>query len=522
MGLGHLTGAGTPRCISVYNPGHRTGSTRHRRASRPPDKVEPNWFRPGRNESDISVPSNSIPDVYDIDVLVVGAGPGGSAAGYWLARSGVSVLMVERKVFPRDKTCGDGLTPRAVKQLTDMGMLSRLEAFHRHDGLRAIAANVTLDLAWPEHPVFPPYGYVVRRHDLDEMVAVNAVEAGAELWQGAEAVAPKFTQGILTSVVIKTKAGFVRNLPGESGLHNHVPMEDRAGEAPEPGRSPERFAAPAPGTIEVRPKFVVIADGSLSRFGRAIGARRDRDFPQGMAIRTYYQSDLSTDPVIESTLDVRDRQGNAMPGYGWVFPLGDGTINVGVGLLSTFKNWKQVNTTHMMQEFAATAPPHWGINPDAPLQPATGGRLPMAGSVFPKVGPNYLLIGDAAGSVNPFNGEGIDYAYETAREAASLIAVAVSENNALALTNYERWLDAEYGLYFQVASLFATLIGQPALMRQLTQVGMQSRSLMEWALRVMANLLRPDEVHVAELAYQSIAQIVRVALGPSALAAAAQ
>lgn len=453
--------------------------------------------------------SQTTPDMYDVDVLVVGAGPGGSAAGYWLARSGVRVLMVERKVFPRDKTCGDGLTPRAVRQLTDMGLAHKLETFHRHDGLRAIAADITLEMPWPDHPVFPSHGYVVRRHDLDEFVARNAVEAGAELWQGAEAVAPIFTQGILSGATVKTKPGFRRNLPGE-------PADDAD------RQDPDEQAASVPATIEVRARFVVVADGSLSRFGRSLGARRDRDYPQGMAIRTYYQSALSTDPVIESTLDVRDRQGNAMPGYGWVFPLGDGTINVGVGLLSTFKNWKQVNTSVMMQEFAATAPSHWGIDPSAPLQPATGGRLPMAGSVFPKVGPNYLLIGDAAGSVNPFNGEGIDYAYETAREAAHVIALALVNNDALTLIDYQRWLEDEYGLYFQVASVFARLIGQPALMRQLTQIGMQSRSLMEWALRVMANLLRPDEVHVAELAYGSIARIVQIALGPSSLSDAAQ
>ena len=118
---------------------------------------------------------------------------------------------------------------------------------------------------------------------------------------------------------------------------------------------------------------------------------------------------------------MRDRSGNSLPGYGWIFPVGDGEINVGIGLLSTFRDFKSVNTTHIMNEFAATAPEHWGISPETATSVPTGGRLPMGGSVGPKVGPTWIVVGDAAGSINPFNGEGIDYAYETGRMAAELL-----------------------------------------------------------------------------------------------------
>jgi flavin-dependent dehydrogenase len=204
-----------------------------------------------------------------------------------------------------------------------------------------------------------------------------------------------------------------------------------------------------------------------------------------------------------------------MPGYGWIFPLGDGTINVGIGLLSTFKGYRDVNTTHLMAEWAATAPERWGIDPDAMLAPPTGGRLPMAGSVDPKVGPNWLVVGDAAGSINPFNGEGIDYAYETARMAADLIDEALASGTALPLQRYPAMLDDEYGLYFKVARAFAKIIGQPTLMRELTRVGMRSQTLMEWVLRIMANLLRDDELGPAEAAYRSVARIARLVPEPS-------
>ncbi|HEY8524329.1 MAG TPA: oxidoreductase, partial [Acidimicrobiales bacterium] len=144
----------------------------------------------------------------------------------------------------------------------------------------------------------------------------------------------------------------------------------------------------------------------------------------------------------------------------------------------------------------------------------TGGRLPMAGSVNPKAGPNWLLVGDAAGSINPFNGEGIDYAYETARLAADLIDEALRTGSAAPLAQYPVRLEEEYGLYFKVARHFATIIGRPALMRELTRVGMRSRSLMEWVLRIMANLLREDELGPAEAAYRAVARLARLVPEP--------
>ena len=98
-----------------------------------------------------------------------------------------------------------------------------------------------------------------------------------------------------------------------------------------------------------------------------------------------------------------------MPGYGWIFPLGDGRINVGIGLLSSGDRWKGVNTTQMLEAFCRQAPASWGIKPETCLGPATGGRLPMGFSVSPRSGPSHLVVGDASGSINPFNGEGITY-----------------------------------------------------------------------------------------------------------------
>jgi geranylgeranyl reductase family protein len=386
--------------------------------------------------------------------------------------------VVEKRTFPREKTCGDGLTPRAVAELLDMGLGPSLRAYHRFDGLRALAHGITLELAWPEHPRFPGHGYVVRRRELDEMVAANAVAAGAELRQGTEAIEPLIESGRLVGAVLVEKA---------SGRHD-----------------------------EVRADYVVLAEGANTTLGRKIGTTRDRSYPMGMALRGYYPSPLHADPWIESCLDLRDRDGHSLPGYGWVFPVGDGTINVGVGLLSTFKHYKDVNTSHLLDEYVATAPAHWGIAGTTAIGRPTGGRLPMGGSVGPKAGAGWLVVGDSAGTVNPFNGEGIDYAYETGRMAASVLDEALSTGSRLAIYQYPARLEREYGLYFKVARTFAQVIGRPALMRELTRVGMHSRSLMEWVLRIMANLLRPDELGPAEAAYRAAATLVRLVPGRAA------
>ena len=407
------------------------------------------------------------------DLLVVGGGPAGAATAYWAARHGLDVVVVERKEFPRDKTCGDGLTPRAVKALDDMGLGDELTRYHRYGGLRAVAHKRTMELAWPQHPEFPDHGYVVRRRELDKLVADHAVAAGAELRLATEATRPLLVNGLLDGAEVADK------ITG--------------------------------GSSEIRARYVAVADGANSRFGRALGTARDRAYPQGMAIRTYFESPLHDTPWIESALDMRDRNGNSLPGYGWIFPMGDGTVNVGAGLLSTFRDYTSVNTSHLMQEFAATLPAYWEIDPAQPLIDPVGGRLPMAGSVHPKVGPNYLVVGDAAGSVNPFNGEGIDYAYETGKMAADLVAEAITTGDGGVIWRYPTLLEEHYGAYFRVARLFARLIGQPALLRQLTRIGMQSRPAMEWALQIMANLMDPDHPGPAEYIYKAAARLSRLA-----------
>ncbi len=414
------------------------------------------------------------------DVVVVGAGPAGSSCGYWLADAGWDVVVVEKKEFPREKTCGDGLTPRAVRQLADMGLEDALTGAHRYSGLRAFGFGRSIEMQWPEHPNFPGYGYTITRHDLDGLVAGRAAEAGATLLQGTEVVAP----------VVDEAAAPLGPFPTLSGV-TVKGKEDAQ-------------------TRTISGRYVVVADGSNSRVGRMLGTARRRDLPLGMALRGYYRSERHDDPFIESHLDIRDPEGNVVPGYGWIFPMGDGRVNVGVGLLSSEQRWKGANTTHLMDTFVGYAPDSWGLRPETSLGPPTGGKLPMGLSVGPLAGANVLIAGDAGGVINPFNGEGIAYGYETGRLAAAALGHALTGEGNRALTEYESELMAAYGPYFRVARAFVHLISNPEAMRVCVSFGMRSELIMNQLLRIMANLMRPDVTGPAELGYRAMELVSRL------------
>jgi menaquinone-9 beta-reductase len=382
-----------------------------------------------------------------VDVLVIGAGPGGSAAAYHLARRGVDVLVAEKATFPREKVCGDGLTPRGVLALERMGIDPLDPGFERVDGLRIYTRRTTLELSWPKLHDFPDYGLVRTRHDLDELLARRAEKAGALLWEGAEVLRPVLTDGWVTGATVR--------------------KDDEE--------------------IEVRARYVLAADGAAPRIGAGAGVRRDGTRPLGIAARRYYRIDRTPGPWLEVWMDLWDGD-DLMPGYGWLFPVADGTINLGAGLLNTFKNFKDLSAPRVFEAFAAMLPASWNISEETAEGRALSGPLPMGFNRRPAAVPGMLLVGDAAGIVNPFNGEGIAYAMESAELAAELVSEALLKDRPAVAHLYPTLLAERYGRYYFLGRKFVKAIGHPSVMRAFTDYGVPRERLMRFVFRVLGNL----------------------------------
>lgn len=391
------------------------------------------------------------------DALIVGAGPAGSTAAYFLARSGASVCVLEKKSFPRAKTCGDGLTPRAVTVLDEIGMEDSTLGYKRVNGLRVHSRGRWMEMGFPKASHLPLHGFIRARKDLDSEIAARAQDAGAEFLMGVEASEGLFEEGGLTGVRWVRKA----HDPGGGVVVTDVG--------------------------EVRATFTLIADGAQSPFGRALGLQRREDYPMGLAIRTYYRSPRGDDDLLESWLELRSED-ELLPGYGWVFPMGDGIVNVGVGLLNTYGGWRNVNLNRLQRAYVDMLPKSYGINHETQTEPYKSGRLPMGGGLFPAIGQGFLIIGDAAGYINPFNGEGIAYALETGKLAAGCVIDALRNGRSSRVVEYPEALHDTYGAYYRAGRKFVRILGRPWAFTAMCQVGMRSQGLMELVFKILGNM----------------------------------
>jgi geranylgeranyl reductase family protein len=390
-----------------------------------------------------------VSDAYD--ALVIGGGPGGSATAFHLARGGARVCLLEKQTYPRDKVCGDGLTPRAVRALDHMGLREEYQGWSRSAGLKVHGGGHVIELPWPELEDFPSFGLARPRSDLDQLLARTAAKAGAELWEATEVVEPLVERGLVRGAVVR-----------------------REGEDP----------------FCLRAEVVVAADGASSRFAQSLGLRRDEQRPIGVAVRQYYRSSRDTDPWIDSYLELR-RGDDLLPGYGWVFPLADGTVNVGVGLLNTSAHFRNINYRQLLKEWVPAVGPEWGFGAgDAAAKPRSH-PLPMGANRHPPVHRGVLFVGDAAGLVNPFNGEGIDYALESGELAAQAALATLASGDRARLLAYRAALEQRFGSYFAVGRLFVRLIGDPRFMKVATRYGLPRPTLMKLVLKLLANLYEP-------------------------------
>ncbi len=367
-------------------------------------------------------------------MIVIGAGPAGAAAAIEAARNGVAVTVFDKAPYGRDKVCGDGLTPRAVGALNELHI--ELEDAHLIDGLRMIAGSKVRQLAWPETSRFPSHGAVWPRRRLDAALIDAATAAGAEVVWSAEAT------------------------PLLDG--DRVIGVEAAG---------QKWSA----------DLVVVATGAPGMVARLLGADRVVDEPFGLAIRTYATTPRHADRHLEACLTLTDDQGTAVPGYGWMFPAGDGTVNIGVGALSTMKGFKKLNLNKLLETYRETVQESWDLGEY--LERPRAWRLPM--STQRRHGPGWVAIGDAAGLVNPMNGEGIDYGLESGMLAVQLFVA----DPATAPARYDAQISERFDSFLRTGRRFSFLIGHPWILRAGLRVAVGTQATSDITLAVMGNLV---------------------------------
>ncbi len=403
------------------------------------------------------------------DVIVVGAGPAGSSAADHLATAGLDVLLLEKTSFPREKVCGDGLTPRAVKALTGMGLPVGGDGWLLNKGLRIIGGGGRIELAWPELSSFPGYGTVRTRTDFDQMLARHAQKAGARLIENMTVTGP----------VLDERTGRITGVQAREGGGS----ADDAGSARQQG-VPRTFGA----------RLVLAADGNSSRLSVAMGLHKRDDRPLGVAVRTYYRTPRHDDDYLEAWLDLWDGN-NLLPGYGWIFGMGDGTSNVGLGLLNTSESFGNIDYRDLLRRWLASMPAEWGLVEEHRTQPVRGAALPMGFNRTPHYTRGVLLVGDAGGMVNPFNGEGIAYAMESGELAARSVVQALGRRTAAStervLQSYPAALKASYGGYYTLGRTFVKMLGYPSFMKFATRHGIKRPAVMRMTMKLLGNLTEP-------------------------------
>ncbi|MEN9692946.1 MAG: hypothetical protein RLZZ330_590 [Actinomycetota bacterium] len=387
------------------------------------------------------------------DVLVVGAGPAGSSTAAWCARNGNDVLLIDAQTFPRDKACGDGLTPRAIKELNLLGLGNWLEGRARNNGLCANGFGQTLHLPWPGGSL-PNYGSAAPRLILDAAIRDVAIQSGAKTLEGVRAFDVEISNGKIVAVLCKSDNGEIR----------------------------------------IEAKRIVIADGAKSQLGRVLDRKWHKDTVYGVAARGYVASERSNDPWITSHLELRGTENQILSGYGWIFPLADGNVNIGVGTLATNKKPADINLRQLMDFYTDSQRKEWKLSGE--IQKPWSALLPMGGAVSNIAGTNWIFVGDAAGCVNPLNGEGIDYGLETGRLAAEYLAT-----NPVNMTSvWPEILRQNYGAAFSAARRIAGVLTSAEFLKIAGPIGMRSTWLMEIALRVMGNLVtEQDQDSLAKL-----------------------
>lgn len=396
------------------------------------------------------------------DVIVVGAGPAGSASAHYLAKNGVDVLVLEKATFPRDKICGDGLTPRAVAELIRMAFPIREEdGWVRNYGIRAYGAGHEIEVPWPDLASMPNYGTARKRETFDEELMRHAQKTGARLREGVTVIGP----------VVHEPSGRVIGVRARNTAD---------------GSKGDEF--------QISARFVIDAGGVAARMAIAMGREKDMQRPMGVAVRTYFESPLANTDMMESQLELWSGKANEselLPGYGWMFAVGDGLVNVGLGSLSSTAKPTGVDYKKVFNTWIANTPPEWELTPENQRGPVRGAALPMAFNRKPHYERGLALVGDSGGMVSPFNGEGIAYALAAGRIVADYISQALARptlgEQDRVMGEYPKELRDELGGYYTLGRVFASLIEKPEIMHICVKYGLPRPTLMQLVMKLLSD-----------------------------------
>jgi geranylgeranyl reductase family protein len=396
------------------------------------------------------------------EVLIVGGGPAGAAAAAVLSRAGVSTLVLERLVYPRPKTCGDVIDPAAVHQLAHLGVRAAdLEGADLLDGIeshrvqsrrrgpfspRFEPQHLRNQRNWPVGPTGLREAYSIRRDRLDQQLIANAQANGAQVLSGHEAVAPLLERGFVRGASVRGPDGRIAEFPA---------------------------------------RFTLVADGANSRFGRALGTYRNRDWPYATSIRGYWASASGRQKTgprnVQLHFDLCGIDGRPLLGYGWAVPLNDGTFNIGLTVMSTSHGFRSINTSNLLTDLVHRLSAHIDITPGAPISPPVSGRIPLGGSVGPSGGPTHLVVGDAAGSANAITGAGIEYALATGQMAGHVIAEAFAKGNVTVLQSYPGLLMQRFSRTNRYGRLISQASAHPHILNLMTRHLVQQSRSSDWA-----------------------------------------
>jgi len=358
-------------------------------------------------------------DLYD--VAVVGAGPGGSAAAHYLAQQGRDVLLLDKSDFPRDKTCGDGLTPRALDVLRDMGILENAErAGLRINGLELYAKGVdTMFAEIPKHPIYPDHLLIVPRFKLDDLIRRRAVNSGAHFQSPVR----------------------VGNLQYDQ---DHVLLR-----AEQDGKA-----------ITYKAKVVILAIGANMSLLRDLGLLKR--LPRTIvAVRAYYEGMRGLSDRVQAYFD-----SVPMPGYGWIFPIAADAANVGVGIQEKRSDQRPVSLRSALDTFLQSPRLAPMMTEAKQVGPIKSYPLRIDFTSAPTYGERVLLVGETAGLVSPLTGEGIDFSLESGKLAAEFLSGVFERGDFSrgSLAGYDKILRVHFQSIFRFLGYMRHLYVNPFLL----------------------------------------------------------